>query len=269
MSSTCSSIWLEVGLPRHKKFLVCQTYREWQLLHQGDDSQSQSVTMQMNRWTEFLDQWQRALATGLEVHTLGDMNLNHLNWTDEAIPKSNQSYKLRDLISALFSQILSKGVTQCVRVATRHWPGQTSTGLDHYYTNRMDKISPVQVQHQGGSDHQLIFAVRYSRSMKTSPRYIRKRCYKHFNPEEFKEAIRGVNWLDVYLSENVNDAVKMMSDKITGILDSMAPMRTVQVRTNYAPWLSQETKDLMSERNYLQSRAAQSKDADDWRKYKL
>ena len=66
MSSTCSSIWLEVGLPRHKKFLVCQAYREWQLLHQGDDSSSQSVAMQMSRWSEFLDQWERALATGLE-----------------------------------------------------------------------------------------------------------------------------------------------------------------------------------------------------------
>ena len=28
MSDTISSIWLEVGLPRHKRFLVCQTYRE-------------------------------------------------------------------------------------------------------------------------------------------------------------------------------------------------------------------------------------------------
>ena len=65
MSSTYSSIWLGVGLPRHKRFLVCQTYREWQLLNQRDDTSSQSITMQMSRWTEFLDQWQRALSTGL------------------------------------------------------------------------------------------------------------------------------------------------------------------------------------------------------------
>ena len=92
---------------------------------------------------------------------------------------------------------------------------------------------------------------------------------KHFNPEEFKAAIQGVSWLDVYLSENVNHAVKLMSDKITSILDIMAPMRTVQIRTNYSPWLSQETKDLMSERNSLHSRAAQSRDKEDWRKYKV
>ena len=79
MSDTISSIWLEVGLPRHKRFLVCQTYREWQLLNQGADHSSQAVAQQMIRWAEFLDQWERALNTGLEVHTLGDLNINHCN----------------------------------------------------------------------------------------------------------------------------------------------------------------------------------------------
>ena len=104
MSDSYSSIWLEVGLPRHKKFLVCQTYREWQLLNQGDDNSSLSVTEQMNRWAVFLDQWERAISTGMEVHTLGDMNINHCNWTDESLPSSNQTHKLKDLISALSSQ---------------------------------------------------------------------------------------------------------------------------------------------------------------------
>ena len=216
---------------------------------------------EMSRWAEFLDQWERALSTGMEVHTVGDMNLNHCNWTDESIPSSNQTHRLRDLIFSLFSKIISKGVTQCVRGPTRHWPGQPSTGLDHYYTNRMDKISPVQTQHRGGSDHMLIFAIRYSISIKTSPRYIRKRSYQNFNPEKFKAEIQKISWLDVYLSDNVNQAVKLMSDKITTVLDSMAPMRTVQVRTNYAPWLSQDTKHMMSERDSLQRRAARTKES--------
>ena len=114
----------------------------------------------------------------------------------------------------------------------------------------------------------MIFAVRYSRSMKTSPRYIRKRSFRNFKPEEFRKAIQAVSWLDVYLSEDVNQAVKLMSNKITRELDAMAPMRTVQIRTNYAPWLSQETKDLMSNRDDLQSRAAQSNNAEDWKCYK-
>jgi hypothetical protein len=35
MDDSFSSIWLELGLPRKKKFLVCQLYREWQYLGQA------------------------------------------------------------------------------------------------------------------------------------------------------------------------------------------------------------------------------------------
>ena len=66
MSNTISSIWLEVGMPRHKKFLVCQTYREWQLLNQGTDHSSQAIPQQLSRWLEFLDQWEIALSSQLD-----------------------------------------------------------------------------------------------------------------------------------------------------------------------------------------------------------
>ena len=36
MSDKYASIWMEVGLPHHKKFLICQTYRESQLPNQPD-----------------------------------------------------------------------------------------------------------------------------------------------------------------------------------------------------------------------------------------
>ena len=110
MCDSYSSIWLEVGLPRHKKFLVCQTYREWQLMNQNDQS-SLTVPEQLTRWNIFLDQWVRALDSGLEVHVLGDLNINHCNWTDTTLPASNQTSKLRPLIQALFTFILPHGVS--------------------------------------------------------------------------------------------------------------------------------------------------------------
>ena len=267
MCDSYSSIWLEVGLPRHKKFLVCQTYREWQLMNQNDQS-SLTVPEQLTRWNIFLDQWVRALDSGLEVHVLGDLNINHCNWTDTTLPASNQTSKLRPLIQALFTFILPHGVSQCVLGPTRHWPGQVSSGLDHYYTNKPEKLSTVSTRHCGGSDHMLIFATRYSRSMRSTPRYIRKRCYKNFNAEEFVAAIKQVSWLDIYLAEDVNTAVTILSNKITFILDTLAPMKTIQVRTKYAPWLSKHTIELMKERNRKQKVASETKCRDDWKKFK-
>ena len=48
----------------------------------------------------------------------------------------------------------------------------------------------------------------------------------------------------------------------------MAPIRSFQARTKYAPWLSTNTKDLINERDLAQKKAARSKDSDDWRHYK-
>ena len=48
----------------------------------------------------------------------------------------------------------------------------------------------------------------------------------------------------------------------------MAPVRTIQVRKNYAPWLSKETKRLMQERNEAQKLASQTRDQDDFRQFK-
>ena len=267
MCDSYSSIWLEVGLPRHKKFLVGQTYREWQLPNQNDRA-SLSIPEQLARWTVFLDQWVRALDSGLEVHLLGDLNINHCNWTDPSLPASNQTTKMRPLIKALFTYIMPHGVSQCVVGPTRHWPGQTPSGLDHYFTNKPEKLSPVSTQHCGGSDHMLIFATRYSRSIKSTPRYVRKRSYKNFSPADFVEAIQQVSWLDIYLSDDVNTAVELLSSKITFVLDTMAPMRTVQIRTNYAPWLSKQTVELMKERNLQQKKASESNDRDDWVRFK-
>ena len=88
------------------------------------------------------------------------------------------------------------------------------------------------------------------------------------DPDEFTAAIHQVRWLDVYMCTDVDKAVRLLSSKITSILDKMAPMKTVQVRTNYNPWISQETKTVMLERDELQKRAAEAGDLDLWRRYK-
>ena len=47
--------------------------------------------------------------------------------------------------------------------------------------------------------------------------------------------VQQVSWLDVYLCNDVDEAVEIFSSKINEILDVMAPMKTIQVRTNYSP----------------------------------
>ena len=48
----------------------------------------------------------------------------------------------------------------------------------------------------------------------------------------------------------------------------MAPVRVIQVRTNYAPWISEKTKARIKERNLAQGKAAETKTEEDWNDYK-
>ena len=182
-----SSVWLEAGYKNHKKFIINQTYREWQQLGVMD---TVSIPEQLSRWTKYLDIWEEALSSGKEVICLGDYNINHCDWTDMNIPRSSQTYKLKSLINVLFSRIFPYGVSQLVVGPTRHMKGQKSAGLDHLYTNIPNKITNVEKHFWGSSDHMFISAIRKSKSINCSPQYIRKRSYKHFDKHLFKRTMR-------------------------------------------------------------------------------
>ena len=263
-----SAIWLEVGLPRHKKIIICQAYREWGYLDQGADKTSGTIQAQLERWTVFLDKWEKVLNEGKEVIIMMDANLDFLKWTRPDLPASDHTVRLKPLVEQLFSRIFTLGVTQLVTTATRSWPGQTDSGLDHIYSNKPDKLSQVEAEFTGMSDHKIIKVSRFTKNFKRSARYVRKRSFKNFNPADFSRAIQELSWWEIYESEDPNEAACLLTNKINTILDRMAPVRTFQIRSKYAPWLSEDTKDLIKQRNQAQKVAAESKNGDDWNQYK-
>ena len=187
--------------------------------------------------------------------------------TDNNLTSSNQTSKMRPLINLLFSKIFPHGVSQLVTVATRSWNNQQDSGLDHLYSNRPDKLSEVQVK-SSFSDHKLLYVVRYAQSIKKSARYVTKRSYLKFCPKDFLTELKAVSWWDLYQATDVSIALNILTKKLTKILDKMAPIRKIQVRTRFAPWLSSSTKEKMSHRDELQEQARQTKNPEDWNLYK-
>ena len=268
MDENFSSIWLEVGLPHKRKIIVGNAYREWGFMGQADPSVSRDLAAQKDRWSVFLGQWERALGEDREVIVLGDMNINHLEWSRDDLPPTNQTHKLKPLIQELFTRILPHGVSQLVTSATWSRPNQSESGLDHLYSNQPTKLSPIQVINCGASDHKLVGCTRYSKSMKKSVRYVTKRCYKNFKKHEFISEVRKISMWPIYECEDVYIALKMLTNEVTTILDKMAPIKTIQIRQNYAPWLSAETRQLMSERDLAQKVAIETRFESDWAIFK-
>ena len=162
---------------------------------------------------------------------MGDMNINYLKWQKNDSEMSNQTRKLRPLIEELFIRIIPYGFAQMVKVATHYWPGQMSTGLDHFYTNMPNKIQEIQNFCWGGSDHELLVATRRAKSIVSKPSYVRKRSYKCFAQSQFLSAVNNINWLSVYLCDDVNKAVEAFTQKLIKVMDVMCPLKTFQMRT--------------------------------------
>ena len=267
MDQRISAIWLEVGLPRRRKILVCNTYREWGHLGQADKT-SHSVVAQFARWSIFIGAWEKAIAEEKEIIVTGDINIDSLKWMNDDLPASDSAHKLRSLIELLFEKIIPHGISQLVTVATRSGPRQVDSCLDHLYSNKPDKLSEVAVHVNGGSDHKVVCVTRYAKSMKKNVRYIRKRSFKNFDTAGFQAEVAAIRWFDVYSSGDVNVAVSLLTTKLSSALDKYAPIKTIQVRSRYAPWLSERTKEIMVERDLAQQAAKTLNDADLWRNYR-
>ena len=214
----------------------------------------------MTRWCIFLEQWEKALATDKEVIVLGDFNLDHLQFSN--------SGRLQPMVEKLMDSVFPHGVVQCVQAATHSWPGRRDSGLDHIYTNEPDKLSKVQVQFRGYSDHRLIIATKYAKNLKQNIRYCKKRSYKKFSEQEFLVELGKVSWWDVYCCQDVDISVDIFTSKITNILDKMAPVKKFQLRSKYAAWLNDSSKDKIKQRDSTQQAASVSGSEEDWKSYR-
>ena len=70
------------------------------------------------------------------------------------------------------------------------------------------------------------------------------------------------------MCEDAEEAVTKLSHRINKLLNEMAPIRTIQVRTRYAPWISEVTKVKMRERDLAQMNASITQSVNDSSKYK-
>ena len=71
--------------------------------------------------------------------------------------------------------------------------------------------------------------------------------------------VRSTSWWDVYQSVDVNEAVQLFNSKVNTILDEMAPNKTFQTSLKYFPWLSENSKLLIRERNKAQQILSENK----------
>ena len=120
----------------------------------------------------------------------------------------------------------------------------------------------------GSSDHLAIITTKLSRETISRPPQVKKRSYKYFSKENFLLEIRNTDFKEILSIYDSDEAANMFGKIFGQILDNHAPVKIFQTRYNYAPWLSDKTKNDIKIRNGLKYQSTISNDPEILHKYK-
>ena len=117
-----------------------------------------------------------------------------------------------------------------------------------------------------------VILTKSSREVRTYARTTKKRIYKNFDPESFKADIKRAKedgkFDDVLCSSDPDEASDLFEREFRLILDKHAPLKVIQNRSHYVPYISPEIKKEMEDRNSLKEHATHSGRLEDYEAYK-
>lgn len=241
-SRELENIVIEIVLSTSKNFLITTLYKP-----------PQSSKYLQNNFTELFNESLTLLSNeSKETILLGDLNVDFLK------PNDNKEIKL---------SLKENGFTQIIKEATRV-TNESRTLIDIIATNRPATIADSTVIQSSISDHDLVACRRKLNHQKFSPKTIKCRDYKSYDPYAMNLEFDSVNWLPVLTAPDVNIALNIFNVIVKGIFDRHAPIIEKRIKGRPCPWIDQELKAIMNRRDRLHRKAKESKSEDDWKAYK-
>ena len=175
------------------------------------------------------------------------------------------------------SQILKKGWRQMISDATRKTKATgkewVCSKIDWILANKPEKIKSTGVEWIGsGADHALVWAEKEMGATFRRTRKTRKRVWKEFSREQLEEEAKTTSWeLDDGdgSEEDIEKMVATLEVAIKGVMEKVAPMKTVTVRKAKNRWLKQELKEKITTVKILQVKymeSGSSTDKEAWKR---
>ena len=256
------SIVLELGYGRCKPHVFNFYYREWTSCVRRDN------THQEEDLDTLLDTWRDVTDTNSDFIAMGDMNLCAKLMEEPGYQHNKLASKLKDF---LLEQNCSQIVDEYTRLRSVNGVMQRSC-LDHVTINCVNKISAPKIVGIGRSDHLGVLVTKSSREIRATPRSIKKRIYKNFETDLFRNDIlkaKSDGLFNPIFEAHDEDAACDAFEKVyTSILNKHAPLKVLHNRNNYVPYIDKDLKDLMKLRDDRKEEAAKSGDISVFIRYK-
>ena len=258
------NITLEIGFGKSKTHFCNFYYREWTSCKNGrKDLQNQLDDLEL-----LLDIWRNCTAGDKDFVAIGDMNLCAKRWTETSYEHKDLANKVVDF---MYEEECSQLVDSFTRIRSVAGVVQRSC-LDHATVNCVNKISPPLIIGVGKSDHLGVLLTKSSKEVRNFARTTRKRIYKNFDKAAFlndvQDAKTAGRFAGVLEADNPDEAFGVFEETFCEILNRHAPLKVMQNRTDYVPYISPELRKHMDERDFLKETAADTGSIDDYDCYK-
>ena len=135
-------------------------------------------------------------------------------------------------------------------------------------TSSTDLVERSDVVKSHISDHYLVYAFLKLKISKPPPSYVKVRSYKNYDSQRFVSDLERVPWNEVVLVDDASDMVDRFNKRFLEVLDSHAPVKSVKVKHRHCPFVNEEIKELMRNRDRLLKRARCSGLPVDWELYR-
>ena len=267
-SKGLSTVWLQVGLPGTKHFLVQGLYRQFQRPGRIGSKSHQS---QKARWQQLIDNWERANTEGREILTLGDTNIDSMTWDTPTAQLPQYDRQKAPLYHILRDQILLKGTTKINTEYTRQ-EGQLDgrkSCLDHVYSNQPQQICSYQTIHSTFSDHAMVMAIKSAKKIQNEKKYIKIRSLKNYKTQTFIENIRNHH---LYVELFYEMEPEIIATGVTRImqesLEEIAPVKRIQITSRNTQTLSMEAREALVARDVANKKARENPNIENIREHK-
>jgi hypothetical protein len=120
----------------------------------------------------------------------------------------------------------------------------------------------------GFSDHNIVALTVKTKVPKAGPTVIHRRTYKTFLENDFIADVENIEWDTVLEKMHENAALDFFMNLFSAVCDKHAPIKKFTVRSLKAPWLDEELRKLMRQRDLLKRSAIMSGNAADWQEYR-
>ena len=185
-----------------------------------------------------LDAFKNILLRNKSIFIFGDFNDNLLNHGNK-MTKLIKNLKLEQLVSK----------------PTRITPN-SATLIDLMITNNKDMIAELEVLPSPIADHEAISVLLNIKKPRRLPIYKTYRCLKNYTKENICSLLMNeTNTLNNILNtDDVDKQVNIFDNVMLKCINRCAPLVTGEISRPPAPWISQDIKNTMKERDKLQMR---------------